>query len=118
MAPQLDQRPQKPLAQLLADELPLKAIGDFNARQWTSLLGGGALALYGLSRRSLTGLILAGVGGALAYRTMQEVAPHAQRPPDIGAGSAAAWPGEAVIDNEVDEASWESYPASDPPSTY
>lgn len=33
-----------------------------------SVVAGGLLALYGLSRRSLGGLALAGLGGALAYR--------------------------------------------------
>jgi len=35
-----------------------------------SFLGGAALALYGLSRRSLAGLGLAGAGGSLLYRGM------------------------------------------------
>jgi uncharacterized membrane protein len=33
-----------------------------------SAIGGGALALYGLTRGSLGGLLLAGLGGALVYR--------------------------------------------------
>ena len=33
-----------------------------------SVLGGGAMALYGLSQRTGTGLLLAGIGAALAYR--------------------------------------------------
>jgi len=37
------------------------------ARRWGALLGGGALAVYGLTRRSLGGVVLAGAGGALAY---------------------------------------------------
>jgi uncharacterized membrane protein len=41
-------------------------VGDIE--RWTSLIGGGALALLGLSRRSLGGLGLAALGGALAYR--------------------------------------------------
>ena len=36
------------------------------AEQWVSLIAGGALTLYGLLRRSLRGLLLAGIGGALA----------------------------------------------------
>ena len=36
-------------------------------RRWGALLGGGALAVYGLTRRSLPGLALASAGGALAY---------------------------------------------------
>lgn len=37
------------------------------ARRWGALLGGGALAVYGITRRSLSGLAMAGAGGALAY---------------------------------------------------
>ena len=36
--------------------------------RYASAIGGGALALYGLSRRSLPGVALALVGGALVYR--------------------------------------------------
>ena len=36
-------------------------------RRWGALLGGGALAVYGLTRRSLPGLAIAGAGGALVY---------------------------------------------------
>jgi uncharacterized membrane protein len=41
-------------------------VGD--VERWASLLGGGALALYGLSRGSLGGLALALLGGSLVYR--------------------------------------------------
>ncbi len=36
--------------------------------RWASMIGGGALALYGLTRGSLGGVTLALVGGALLYR--------------------------------------------------
>jgi uncharacterized membrane protein len=35
---------------------------------WAPIIGGGALLLYGLTRRSLKGLLLASVGGLLLYR--------------------------------------------------
>lgn len=38
--------------------------------RWLSLLGGGALVLFGLSRRSFTGLSLAAAGSYLVYRSM------------------------------------------------
>ncbi|MBA2661456.1 MAG: SRPBCC family protein [Bradymonadaceae bacterium] len=38
-----------------------------DVQKWGQLLGGGALVLFGLSRRSLGGLFLAGVGAGLAY---------------------------------------------------
>jgi uncharacterized membrane protein len=41
-------------------------VGD--TERWLSTLGGGALMLFGLSRRSLPGLALAAVGGSLVYR--------------------------------------------------
>lgn len=41
-------------------------VGDLE--RWASLVGGGALALLGLSRGSLGGLGLAALGGALVYR--------------------------------------------------
>jgi len=36
--------------------------------RWASLIGGGALVLYGLSQRSLKGALVAIAGGGLAYR--------------------------------------------------
>ena len=41
-------------------------VGDLE--RWASLVGGGALALFGLARRSLGGLGLAALGGAVLYR--------------------------------------------------
>jgi uncharacterized membrane protein len=41
-------------------------VGDIE--RWASLLGGGALAAFGLARGSLGGLGLAALGGALVYR--------------------------------------------------
>jgi len=36
--------------------------------RWLSVVAGSALAAYGLTRRSVAGLVVAGVGGALAWR--------------------------------------------------
>lgn len=45
--------------------------GNLNdAQRWASLIGGGALVLYGLSQRSLRGVLLAVAGGGLAYTTV------------------------------------------------
>jgi uncharacterized membrane protein len=41
-------------------------VGD--TERWLSMIGGGALAAFGLSRGGLGGLALAGAGGLLAYR--------------------------------------------------
>src|SRR5262245_29631207 len=35
--------------------------------QWASMIGGGALVLYGLSRKSFGGTLLALIGGGLIY---------------------------------------------------
>src|SRR5438105_6293165 len=40
----------------------------FNLVRWGSVVGGGALALLGLTRRSKSGFALAAAGGLLAYR--------------------------------------------------
>ncbi len=39
-----------------------------SAQQWAAILGGSALALFGLSRKSKTGVAIAAAGGALAYK--------------------------------------------------
>src|SRR5205823_1358868 len=39
-----------------------------NPERWFSVVAGTALAAYGLTRRSVPGLLLAGVGGVLAWR--------------------------------------------------
>jgi uncharacterized membrane protein len=51
-----------------AAEPPAGRVNVGDLERWASLLGGGALALYGLSRRSLGGLALAAVGAAGVYR--------------------------------------------------
>lgn len=39
-----------------------------DVESWGSMLGGGALLLYGLKRRTLSGIFLAGIGAGLVYR--------------------------------------------------
>lgn len=39
-----------------------------DTERWASLIGGGALVLFGLSQRSLRGALLAVAGGGLAAR--------------------------------------------------
>jgi uncharacterized membrane protein len=41
-----------------------------NSAQWTFLIGGGSLVVYGLTRRSLGGAALAFLGGDLIYRAL------------------------------------------------
>src|ERR1044071_5065316 len=39
-----------------------------NPERWCAVVAGTALAAYGLTRRSIAGLVLAGVGGGLVWR--------------------------------------------------
>ena len=80
---------------------------------WGQLLGGFYLIGSGMRRNSFTGGVMAAIGSCLAYRgacwmfgckTQIRQAPPKSEQPD-----------PAVVDNTVDEASWESFPASDAP---
>ncbi len=81
--------------------------------RWLVGIGGGALALQGLRARTLTGSLLAGIGGSLAWwaLTGEGDLPDARR-----------WLGHAMeragwhTDDRVHDESAESFPASDAPS--
>jgi len=77
--------------------------------RWVSMIAGGALALYGLARRSVTGGILASLGAGLAYRGITGHCPVYER---LGVDTA----GGAITDGRVQEASEDSFPASDAPA--
>jgi hypothetical protein len=81
--------------------------------RWLVGIGGGALALQGLRQRSVTGSVLAGIGGSLAWWAL------------TGEGDlsdARRWFGQIVEragwrrEDRVHDASADSFPASDPPS--
>lgn len=72
--------------------------------------GGIALVCFGFSKRGLLGLTCAAIGSNLLMRELLRTDAPLPRT-DLGAGRF----GEGTRD-EVDEASWESFPASDPPS--
>lgn len=81
--------------------------------RWLVGIGGGALAIQGLRQRSISGSILAGLGGSLAWwaLTGEGDLPDARR-----------WVTQLVEraglrrDDLIHEASDESFPASDAPS--
>ena len=91
-------------------------------------VGGGVLALMGLSRRSVPGLLMTAIGGAMVYhgvtgrdplRALREMlaCEACGSPSDTPSyqhdfrGRSTQKPKDAV-----DEASMESFPASDPPA--
>jgi uncharacterized membrane protein len=92
----------------------------------SSLLGGGLLALYGLSRRSPSaiGFILA--GGYLIYRGLSGYCPAYEALQISTAGPRLRFDEEyhdqpdGTIDAEdlYDEAVWATFPASDPPASW
>ena len=79
--------------------------------RWASAVGGGALALYALSRRSVPGTIAGLVGGALVFRGVSGHCPVYER---LGIDTTGGG-GEYDID-VVETASEESFPASDAPA--
>lgn len=83
-----------------------------NREPWALLLGMGLVAGLALGRRPILALLVAGLGGTLLYQANRQRG-STQR--HVGHSSIPC-PSAAV--DPVDEASWESFPASDPPSSY
>jgi uncharacterized membrane protein len=86
-----------------------------NYKRIGSLLGAGALIYLGMRRASLAGYALAGIGAALAVKSLRaRVAP--QNPTEnVSDTDLEKRPDPPDID-KVDEAGFESFPASDPPA--
>lgn len=85
-----------------------------------SVGAGTALAILGLSRRSLSGIVLAALGGAMIYRGTTGVCQlYSALGIDTAHPSKMEMPEQYRSNearDEVEQASWESFPASDPPS--
>jgi len=91
------------------------AVNVGNLERWASAIGGSALALYGLARRrpsALIGGLLAAAGGSLVYRG---VSGHCPLYGALGVDTARQSDAERAAD-VVEQASEESFPASDAPA--
>ncbi len=76
-------------------------------------IGGGALALHGLRNRTVTGGLLAGIGGTLAWWALTGEGDMSQARRWFGQlAERAGW----RTDDLVHDASADSFPASDAPS--
>ena len=80
-------------------------------QRFMKVAGGTALALYGLSTRSLSGLILAGIGGYYAYKNAECDPMHGKINTTFGSPHT-----RPMTEDVVEEASVDSFPASDPPA--
>ena len=82
--------------------------------RWASAIVGGALALWGVTRRSVPGALAAALGATLLYRGVGGRCP-VYRVFDIDR-SGRREAGGRTPDDIVQAASEESFPASDPPA--
>lgn len=96
-------------------QLPSSFVSRYYSRREESdrcllMASGLALTVIGLANRSLAGLLLAGIGGCVAYQ-FADVS-HRWSDPSSRAGLTE----HPHTEDHVDEAGAESFPASDPPA--
>jgi hypothetical protein len=105
---------------LTEDECRPTNVGELE--RLASVIAGAVMTIFGLYSRSLLGTVVAVLGGALMYRGAVAHCPVYQalgistaeeNAATGGRGHFAMKPGP---EDTVGEASWESFPASDPPS--
>jgi hypothetical protein len=90
--------------------------------RWLSGVIGGLLALTGLARKSLGGILSAAVGAYLLYRGLKghcflyDLLGVNTRPAATLRSAKQPPPPSVTHGDEVTESSWESFPTSDPPS--
>jgi hypothetical protein len=77
-----------------------------SVRMWSALLGGSLLVAYGMARRSLLGIPATLTGAALLYDGWQTYCLRCRAVESVRTGPT----------DHVEEASMDSFPASDPPS--
>jgi hypothetical protein len=80
---------------------------------WGQFLGGMFLIAAGVRQSTFTGGIIASIGSCLAYRGADCIM-HCFAPATKSCMRSER-PDAGLLDNPVDEASWESFPASDSP---
>ena len=95
--------------------LPSSFVSRYYSRQEESdrfllMAGGLALTAIGLANRSFAGLLLAGIGGCLAYQFADSSHRWSDRTAQAGLTK------QSHTEDFVDEAGAESFPASDPPA--